>query len=1687
MTIISYAQNFEDVILWRALGKIESGFYIDVGACSPDEHSVTRLFSERGWRGLNIEPNAQHYRDLEKRRPRDINLRIALAECSGKMPMHFFGTTGLSTLDETIATRHRASYPENVDVVEVRPLRSVWSEHVPNDQPVHFLKIDVEGFERQVLAGCDWKAQRPWVVVIEATSPLSPEPSHLAWEHLLIDAGYRAVYFDGLNRFYLAREREDLASAFGAPPNVFDDYILFAQVASGELIGDLRNSLGEKAKQLDTMSQELGEKCQEMGELRLALERRDQEAEGWRLAVSEARCQLERSSQELDEKDQEMDRLRKEGTAARRQLERRSRELVVKAQDMNLLQEEVVETRSQLERKSWEFVAKDQEIDRLRQEVAGVSRLLVGQQADSMRSEGELRRLTGENADLQAQLHGVRQEKQLIVSSMRWRITAPLWRMAQDLPPSQRRFARRLMRAAWWVVTPWHTRARLRALRDRFVRERAARPTLGAAALPAVLGINALRPLLARATGARFPDGEGPKLSFLVAAGDDALALSRTIGSLTAQAQQAWEVVVYEPSQERARDPAVSKALEGDARIRFAPSGSGLAGAFAGAIGEFVAFLCPGDLLVPSALDEVAVAIAGCPEADIFYSDEDQVSEANLPGRPYLKPSWSPDLLHAFNYFGRLTLLRWALAQKVGGIDETAGSAVEWELNLRASDDAQIIRRIPRVLCHRGPGTHLDRPAPDTPAAAEARRVIEGYWSRRGLEATAVTDEQGTQSVSWPLVRPPLVSVIIPTRDKEQLLRMSTTGILCHTDYEAIELVIVDTGSQEKQTFDLYDQLRLDPRVKIANFAGHFNYSAACNFGASVAKGEILLFLNNDIEVVTRGWLAAMVRHAMLPGVGCVGTKLIFPSLELQHGGVGIGPHLAALMYRSAEGMEFDVFGSPDHPRNWLAIMGACQMVTREAFDTVGGFDEAYQIAMSDVALCLQMWRAGYRTVYVPSACLVHHEGATRGGANPPEDVKRLADDIRALGIDEDPYLHPELDGGAPTPRLRMPGAEGMVEILRRMIAESGSFGIRAVELDLARDGEILAIVDRRRAEVFWAPQAAWKVVDEWSAARWCLDLLRRRPDIRVRFPRALSEGVDGAFARWLVAEGPSQFGLPREIGRTLHGMFAADLGGRARRLFMAREDVRRLWPHGLTPAGRLPLFRWFIQCGKSEGRLRLEEIWWLFWEAGECPEREIVQAYLFTPAWQARFPDATTPFGADRFARWFAATYRVDGPWRDPARWPLPGSPGDQVRLAWRAREEWRLLHPNALRDVDAARALLEWLASGAASIEPWARGWLASLDLGSVAGEIARPGVNVIAHFRYPSGLRISAEALVEGLDAVGMGTSLRDVRTDTGDDPGHERYDGFEVYDVTVIHTQPEPFFESVYERADVIERRPRSYRVAYWYWEFGVIPEGWKRQAAQVDEVWAATEFVAEGLRERLSVPVRTLFPGVRLAPFESRERAYFGVPEDETVFLFIFHMMSVMERKNPLGLIRAFRRAFRPDEPARLVIKTSFGERHPAQLAKLKEAAKGARITIINEVYSPDDVLALMQCCDVYVSLHRSEGLGLSMAEAMLMGKPVMATGYSGNTHFMTADNSLLVDYRLVKLGKPIPPYDADFEWAEPSEEHAAELMRKLYDDPAYARSLGERAREEARQTLSVVAAGQRVAARLAEIDAERFG
>jgi len=244
MTFVSYSQNSEDVLLWRALGHVKNGFYIDIGANDPVEHSVTKAFYDHGWRGISVEPLPSFHQAFEEQRPRDVNLAIAAGATDGELTLYDVpAVRGWASPDESVAELHRSEGHVVAELkVPVRTLAAICAEHVQGD--IHFLKIDVEGFEGEVLRGMDFKRWRPWVLVIEATLPNSRATNHETWEHLVTSQGYTYAWFDGLNRYYVAAEHPDLLALLDIQPNVFDDYITHHLDSAWQQIDALRAESG---------------------------------------------------------------------------------------------------------------------------------------------------------------------------------------------------------------------------------------------------------------------------------------------------------------------------------------------------------------------------------------------------------------------------------------------------------------------------------------------------------------------------------------------------------------------------------------------------------------------------------------------------------------------------------------------------------------------------------------------------------------------------------------------------------------------------------------------------------------------------------------------------------------------------------------------------------------------------------------------------------------------------------------------------------------------------------------------------------------------------------------------------------------------------------------------------------------------------------------------------------------------------------------------------------------------------------------------------------------------------------------------------------------------------------------------------------------------------------------------------
>ncbi len=645
--------------------------------------------------------------------------------------------------------------------------------------------------------------------------------------------------------------------------------------------------------------------------------------------------------------------------------------------------------------------------------------------------------------------------------------------------------------------------------------------------------------------------------------------------------------------------------------------------------------------------------------------------------------------------------------------------------------------------------------------------------------------------------------------------------------------------------------------------------------------------------------------------------------------------------------------------------------------------------------------------------------------------------------------------------------------VRRRLLGQTreaeGFFDVRdlgAINAVLGRHGYAPLTADPKQAEA--GPD---------GAARFALGLLASRPDVRRRFPTALG---DGACGRWLATE----FGLSPPAAANVRAAFAADPGERVRRVYEFRPDMRTVFPFGMTPQQRGQYIDWLLTHGVAEMGVTPEQALWFLTRTDEAPDRGLVPTYLLNADWQAWVPHGLTVFGWGELLHVLRTEHGLRGRWQEALPPPRVYGPWDQLTLLRQAKPELDAAFPLAAARAGDAAAVLAWLDRQPDLTKPDAD-WRKAL-VADVHGRLpAKAGVNLLGHFRYTSGLQQVVHATAKAFETAGLRTSLRDLPTEYPSDlADRTHYHGVELFDATVycasVNTPPEAHLAR-----SGLHLRPGPYRIAVWYWETEDVPDAVPEYPAPFDEVWAPTRFIADAFRKRIKVPVVPMLPGLEPPQFEPRPRDFFGLRDDRFVFLFTFDMASLMVRKNPLATVAAFRKAFRRDEPVDLVIKVARGSESPSDLAALTTACEANGVRLLDALMPRSDLLALMAACDCYVSLHRSEGLGLGMAETMLMGKPVIATGYSGNLDFMTPETSYLVESERVPIPETVTQYPKGSYWAEPSVEHAAELMRRVYDRRDESRAVGERARAAVSELMSLEAFGKRMADRLTQIDAAK--
>jgi len=482
--------------------------------------------------------------------------------------------------------------------------------------------------------------------------------------------------------------------------------------------------------------------------------------------------------------------------------------------------------------------------------------------------------------------------------------------------------------------------------------------------------------------------------------------LSATIDSVRAQLYDNWQLrIVCDASTEQAVRTMMARYVA-DSRIAvtFEGRNNGTASTATDlgelAHGEFVTFLEQSGQLSSAAFFEVVKRLNRSPLDDLFYWDEDRLDSAGRRTAPFFKPEWSPELLLSTNYLGECFVIRTALAEKLGGLRRSFAPSQNYDLALRAVEASDRIVHIPKVLFHRHDESGSS-PGSDHGTAERDRqnvRAIDEALQRRGEHASVATVAEGLYEVRYEIRDQPLVSIVIPTRDKCQLLRQCLESIERNTDYKNYEIVIMDNDSAEPETLQYFEEIA--GKVAVHRYPGRFNFSAICNLGVAKANGEFLLFLNNDTQVIRPDWMRALIEQAQRPQVGAVGAKLLFADGRIQHAGavMGIGGTVGHA-FRCLAGNTRHYFGLSDVIRDCSAVTAACMMMRREVYEEVHGFDESILIDFADVDLCLRLRREGYRIVYTPLALLYHYESATRRRMHVPGDyeifVKRWSDCLK--------------------------------------------------------------------------------------------------------------------------------------------------------------------------------------------------------------------------------------------------------------------------------------------------------------------------------------------------------------------------------------------------------------------------------------------------------------------------------------------------------------------------------------------------------------------------------------------------------------------------------------------------------------------------------------------------------------------
>lgn len=500
--------------------------------------------------------------------------------------------------------------------------------------------------------------------------------------------------------------------------------------------------------------------------------------------------------------------------------------------------------------------------------------------------------------------------------------------------------------------------------------------------------------------------------------------LTAAIESVLTQSYANWELCIADDASTNGEiRPLLEMAARRDARIKvsFRAERGGISkaanAAWQMAAGDFVAFLDHDDTLAPHALAYICEALDRSPDADFIYSDEDKLDQKGRRFDPFFKPDWSPDLLLSENYICHLLVLRQDLVRKIGGFHSDCDGSQDYDLILRATEQAAKIEHVPKVLYHWRAGAESTASGLSKKqyAVDAAQRALQQHCERAGKQMRVEPHRiAGRWRMRYGIPAASRVSIIIGSGGKTDVLRTNLTSLFGKTTYPDFEVVVIDNSkgdSIEKLVSDFPCGERTLRYIDWRNKP--FNYSEINNEAARQCQSPVLLFLNDDTSVIAPDWLEAMVEMVTRPEVGAVGAKLLFPNGRIQHAGVIMGLYdNCGHAFKALDGSVGHYFDFSDIIRNVSAVTGACLMTKADVFRQAGGFDEGdFAVAFNDVDLCLKIGALGLRVLYTPHALLYHHEAFSKTAKDlrpHPEEVTRMRYKWEHL-IAADPYYSPNL------------------------------------------------------------------------------------------------------------------------------------------------------------------------------------------------------------------------------------------------------------------------------------------------------------------------------------------------------------------------------------------------------------------------------------------------------------------------------------------------------------------------------------------------------------------------------------------------------------------------------------------------------------------------------------------------------